>query len=260
MLDAFGLTPLLLAQSTLNGLDQTLLGVVGLVDVLAVVQLAKLEVDLHHVFLDARAVPVGNVLVAEVVDPALGVAAHDLEHVASHGVVALLLEQGGNGVLDAHDLIAELVHAHLGGQLQGLAEVLVGLPDVEVLASAVEDGAAQLLRDGLGKVVVGFLDDIAIVPGDVVCGPAGHGDDAAAVSLRAAEAGRYLRDEGEGECDGAPAELVAELVAHRRRVAAGEMLAGGLPCAGCGDGDGCLRGLAGRSGGGAQHRSRQHGV
>ena len=233
LLDALGLAALLLAQCALDRLNEALLGIFRLVDVLAVVQLAELEVDLHHVFLDARAIAIGDVHMAEFIDPAQGVGAHDLQHVTGHGILALFLEQRGDGVVDAHNLVAEWIHAQLGGQLQGLAKVLVRLSDVQVLPSAVEYGSTELLRDGFGEVVVGLLDNVVIVPGNVVRTPSSDSDDAATISFRSVTScGRYLRHEGKGKGNWAPPELLTELLARRRLVSAREMLVDGLPSAG----------------------------
>jgi hypothetical protein len=82
------------------------------------------------------------VSIRKLVDPFLAVVAHNLEYVNGQTVVARVFKQRRDGVLDAHDLVAEGIHAHLVGEGQGLAEVLVGFADVEPLTAAVEEGSA----------------------------------------------------------------------------------------------------------------------
>jgi hypothetical protein len=67
--------------------------------------------------------------------------------------------------------------------------VLVCFADVEPFSAAVEEGFAQLLCDGFGEVVVGFYDDILIVPWDVEGADAGDEGDAGRLSWKRSEYG-----------------------------------------------------------------------
>lgn len=90
-----------------------------------------------------------------------------------------LFKQIADSILDAQDLRRERVHAQFISDLQRLAEVLVGLSDIDIGAFGVEDGAAEFLGDGLGEVMVWFYNDVLVVPRDVDDGEARDEEDAA---------------------------------------------------------------------------------
>jgi hypothetical protein len=230
--DALPLSPLLLTQRALNRLHQPLLPVLGLIDISRVVKLRELHIDLHHVLQHSTPIPVVPVLVREVVDPSLAVGPHNLEHIDGQTVVACILKQGGNGVLDAHDLVAEGVHAHFVGELQGLAEVLVRLANVEPLAAAVEQGFAQLFGHGLGEVVVRLGDDGPVVPGNVEEADARHDYDAGVGVLGlpgCIDGVGRSHSNRKGEQYGALAVLLPKLLTQGGAVAPSYLLLNGSP-------------------------------
>jgi len=227
-LQAVPFSSLLLAQRALDSLNQSLFCRLRLIDILDVVQLPQLEVDLQHVLHDATAIAVVPVPVCEVIDPALAVGAHDLQDVRGEAVIAILFEEGGNAVLDAHDLVAKGIHAQLVGEGEGLTEVLVGLAHVEEVAAAVEESTAELLGDGFGEVVVGLDDDVAVVPRHVEDEDARHDGDAGGRqhTARTRQATWHrrnvegcLRSKGEGKHKRASLELLLEGRTQRRGMA-----------------------------------------
>ena len=89
-----------------------------------------------------------------------------------------LLEEETNGVLDTQNLRTKRAHAHIIGDLQRLAEILVRLADVDIAALAIKDGASQLLCDGFWEIVIRFYYDVVVVPWEVDYCEAGDEEDA----------------------------------------------------------------------------------
>lgn len=172
--------------------------------------------------------------VGELFFPGAAVGPHDFQDINGQTVVAGILKQSRNCVFDAHDLVAEGIHAQLVGELQGLAKVLVGLADVEPFAATVEEGLAQLLGDGFREVVVGLDDDVAVVPGNVEDADARDDGDAGRVNVVRVCGGETavdsLHDNGKREQHRTLAHLFLELLTHGGLVAPSQLLVGGRPC------------------------------
>jgi hypothetical protein len=103
--------------------------------------------------------------------------------------------------------------------------------EIDIAAVAVEDSAPQLIRNGFGEIMIGFYDDVVVVPWDVYYCEAGEEQDAGVQLVYcSSHGGKCLPAYGEGKEYGTLAILLFEGSYKGRLVPPSQRLPDRSPC------------------------------